>query len=238
MAETDISVDGAAAIILPAQVADIAGYEKSGPALEIEFTDGQTLRVDNFFAVGPDGEYSEVMTSDGRVAVSALVAPEPVAGDVAPVASSQGTAGLAGESSASAATEATADESPDWADPMMLTGVGLAAGLGSTGWLFSSDDSSGDVSAAASAEPAEASQDIEALLESDDQGTDLSQDIATIVGDDSVTGSDGDFGWDGATSDEVDGVVSYGTDPAGGIEVSDLSLGAELLADLVTEGEA
>ena len=238
LAETNISVDGAAAIILPSQMADIAGYQKSGPALEIDFTDGQSLRIDNFFVIGPDGDYSEVMNSDGRAAVSALLAPEPVPGDIETVASSQGTTGLSGESSATADTGATPDESSDWSDPLMLTGLGLASGLGSTGWLLSSTDSSDDASRAASTEPPEASLDIEALVGSDNQGIDLSQDITTIVGDDPATISDDDFGMDGATSGDVDGIISYSAVPADAMEVSDFSLGTDLFADLVPEGEA
>lgn len=56
----------------------IAFYEKAGADLRVTLLDGKVLMLQNFFAMGPNGEYSRLLNGEGgSVEVTGLIAPEP-----------------------------------------------------------------------------------------------------------------------------------------------------------------
>ena len=57
--------------------ASILGTEKSGQDLVVRLSNGETLNIENFFVIGPDGDFSRLLSSDGSPVVTGLMAPEP-----------------------------------------------------------------------------------------------------------------------------------------------------------------
>lgn len=56
----------------------IAFYEKAGADLRVTLLDGKVVSLQNFFAMGPNGEYSRLLNGEaGTPEVTGLIAPEP-----------------------------------------------------------------------------------------------------------------------------------------------------------------
>lgn len=55
----------------------ISQYEKHGPDLDVSLEDGRALYIENFFAAGPDGDFSSLIDNNGASLLSGLLVPEP-----------------------------------------------------------------------------------------------------------------------------------------------------------------
>jgi len=193
-----LALDTATDIALSRSVPGIANYSKIGPDLRLSFTDGQSLYIENFFVLSPQGEYSQLFASDGTALVTGLVAPEPEPKETALSAPGNGTGDpmIATEASGAEAREGSgvsmgdgasddgaADAHADRANPLLLTGVGLASGYGSS-FLATSEDGSSN-SAALAATTSLAAEDRNTTdLESDADlnNEELDQEIAALIG--------------------------------------------------------
>lgn len=121
----DVSlVNGAASII---------SSDKIGSDLALTFADGTTLRVQDFFVIGENGNFSRLLLPGGEAFVTGLMGPEPAYpdGDAATVQAAQdsGTQDASGDND-NAGQDDGLGQSLDWSDPLLLAGAGLSLGSG------------------------------------------------------------------------------------------------------------
>lgn len=69
-------------VTLGASAPQLNGYSKQGGDLQLQFSDGQSLVVENFFVLGDEGQFNRLNSEDGMTIVTGLVAPEPKPEDV------------------------------------------------------------------------------------------------------------------------------------------------------------
>lgn len=193
-----LALDTATDIALGRSAPGIANYSKIGPDLELSFSDGQSLYVENFFVLGPQGEYSQLLATDGSVSVTGLMAPEPepketilseqtigtgdpmIAMDASGAEAREGNKTSFGDS---APNEGVADADADWANPLLLTGVGLASGFGSTFLATSEDGSSSSTAPAAITSLAVEDPNTTGFQNDTDRyNEELDQEIAALIG--------------------------------------------------------
>tara|TARA_R110002126_G_scaffold7766_5_gene37671 strand:+ start:277 stop:1053 length:777 start_codon:yes stop_codon:yes gene_type:complete len=126
--------------------ASILGTEKSGQDLVVRLSNGETLNIENFFVIGPDGDFSRLLSSDGSPVVTGLMAPEPdLAQDNEFTEAMQTTEGVAPVGSDPSDIEsADAGGAGDWGDTALFAGAGFSLGSG-IGYLSDDDNSSAPV---------------------------------------------------------------------------------------------
>lgn len=109
--------------------AEISGFEKLGANLHVALADGSELLVENFFVIGPDGDYSLFVDETGVPVVTGLMVPEAeMAFDDSPVEVAHNVpADDAGETGMG-----LVHDSSDAFDPLVITGYGI----GAAGMLF------------------------------------------------------------------------------------------------------
>lgn len=75
----EIKLSTASDVYFGSAVAGIAFYEKSGADLRVTLLDGQEITLQDFFVIGPQGQYSRLLDggANGSVEVTGLIAPEP-----------------------------------------------------------------------------------------------------------------------------------------------------------------
>ena len=57
--------------------APVLGTEKAGQDLVVRLANGETQTIENFFVIGPDGDFSRLLSASGTPVVTGLMAPEP-----------------------------------------------------------------------------------------------------------------------------------------------------------------
>ncbi|MBM1813676.1 BapA/Bap/LapF family prefix-like domain-containing protein [Pseudosulfitobacter pseudonitzschiae] len=132
--------------------ASILGTEKSGQDLVVRLSNGETLNIENFFVIGPNGDFSRLLSADGSPVVTGLMAPEPdLAQDTEFTEAMQTTEGVTPVSSGSSDIEsADAGGAGDWGDTALFAGAGFSLGSG-IGYL--SDDESTPAPVAQNTQP-------------------------------------------------------------------------------------
>lgn len=156
--QTGVSLKRATDIALSADTPAVVRHEKVGRDLAVQFEDGQTLRIGNFFVIDPEGDFSRFIDETGEPAVTGLTAPEPSLDDMAgsfeadPEPAGGGPAEDAAGPRATGGIDGPVDSTEDAGDggglfgggsTVLSAGAGLAAGFGSMN-LLSSDDDDGD----------------------------------------------------------------------------------------------
>lgn len=159
-------------VFMSASASDVAGYEKIGSDLSIQFTTGDHLYLDDFFVLGENGDYSRLMTQDGSILVTGLIAPEP---DTQGSQESTDWAEVFPEDASSdepqtRTAQDTASIDQDGTDPILLVGAGLAGLATSSAVDFFDDTSSGKSSSQSSSAANEgADEALDDLLLSNDE---------------------------------------------------------------------
>jgi len=115
-------VDGAASIV---------ASDKMGSDLVVTFSDGTTLRVQDFFVIGENGDFSRLLLPSGDPFVTGLMGPEPAYPDGATeqLAQASGAEDAAGDDG-DAGQDGLVGQSVDWSDPLLLAGAGISLGSG------------------------------------------------------------------------------------------------------------
>lgn len=138
----------------------ILGTEKSGQDLVVRLSNGETLNIENFFVIGPDGDFSRLLSSDGSPVVTGLMAPEPdLAQDTEFTEAMQTTEGVAPVGSDPSDIESA--DAGDWGDTALFAGAGFSLGSG-IGYL--SDDDNASVPVAQNPQP-ESQTDLATAIE-------------------------------------------------------------------------
>jgi hypothetical protein len=78
---SDISLTSPADIALVAGNPDIAEFKKVGSDLNLVMENGETLDIENFFTIGPEGDFSRLQIASGETVATGLMVPEPDPGD-------------------------------------------------------------------------------------------------------------------------------------------------------------
>lgn len=149
----------------------ISQYEKHGPDLDVSLEDGRALYIENFFATGPDGDFSSLVDNNGASLLSGLLVPEAdfdelqlsdVIGEML-LANTQNSTEIPARGpegiSALSFSDATADTPEIATGGIAPAGLGLASGLGSMSLLSLGTDL--DVGSATGLAEATASTKIE-----------------------------------------------------------------------------
>ncbi|MBT56267.1 MAG: hypothetical protein CMF72_23085 [Mameliella sp.] len=171
--DTGIALSRATEITLPTGTPAIVRHEKFGRDLAVQFEDGQTLRIENFFVMDPEGEFSRVLDEGGDTKVTGLIAPEPSMDDMGDGIEADPAGG--GERVDATPQHAFVPGAGDDAgggffgesSTILSAGAGLAAGYGSMSLLSSEGDDGDSKSHSASSAAANKSDDDAGLLEQD-----------------------------------------------------------------------
>ncbi|WP_162792148.1 hypothetical protein [Pseudosulfitobacter sp. DSM 107133] len=106
----------------------IVGTEKVGGDLVVGLSNGETLHLDDFFVIGPDGDFSRLMSASGEPLVTGLMGPEPDFPQSAETTEAmQSVESPATSSPDAAGSDADAD---GWGDLALITGAGFTLGSG------------------------------------------------------------------------------------------------------------
>lgn len=132
-AASNLSLESPMDVSLTQGAAAIVASDKLGSDLHLSFADGETLQVQDFFVIGPDGDFSRLLLPSGEPFVTGLMGPEPAyeAGGGAQGQTPEGS-GAEGATRVDAAGSQDVDaaEGMDWSNPMLLAGAGLSLGSG------------------------------------------------------------------------------------------------------------
>ncbi|WP_418594443.1 hypothetical protein [Ponticoccus sp. (in: a-proteobacteria)] len=155
--EAGIALNRASDIALPATGPEVVGHEKTGRDLAVQLSDGQTLKIGNFFVIDPEGDYSRLLDARGEPMVTGLTAPEPslddMGGDMASALDAGSAPGAAGGDDGPGRTAAASGETGEadgdaasfgGGSTMLSAGAGLAAGYGSMNLFTDVQDDEGD----------------------------------------------------------------------------------------------
>ncbi|APE42433.1 hypothetical protein BOO69_02630 [Sulfitobacter alexandrii] len=118
-------------VALVTGAASIVASDKLGSNLVVTFSDGTTLRVDDFFVIGENGDFSRLLLPSGDPFVTGLMGPEPAYPDGATerMAQASGAEDAAGDDG-DADQDGLVGQSVDWSDPLLLAGAGISLGSG------------------------------------------------------------------------------------------------------------
>lgn len=140
-----VTLSSPADIAFQPNTAPVLNFKKIGSDLSVDFADGDTLRLINFFVVGPSGEFSRLIPNGTEVVVTGLMGPEAEGGDAQELAEDY----LAVPSSGFAVSESTpvggdnsmsgGEGSDSWSGSAIAAVVGLPLGSG-LGSLFGGED--------------------------------------------------------------------------------------------------
>ncbi|MBE3637552.1 hypothetical protein [Mangrovicoccus algicola] len=108
-------------VMLPPDGPAIRSADKQGADLELTFDTGETMQIVDFFVIGPEGDFSTLQDAEGTARVTGLMVPEPEI---------PGAIRLPEARSGGDADDAMPPQEDIWSDPRMLTGAGLATGIG------------------------------------------------------------------------------------------------------------
>lgn len=169
--DSGVALSRATEITLPTGAPAIVRHEKFGRDLAIQFEDGQTLRIENFFVMGPDGEFSRFLYEGDEPTITGLIAPEPSTEDMG-IGIETDPAGGAEVDGAMPRQAFVPDGASDTgggffgeSSTILKAGAGLAAGYGSMSLLSSEGDDGDSESHSASSAAAALSDDDAASLE-------------------------------------------------------------------------
>lgn len=161
--ETGISLTRASDVAFPGGGSEVVGHEKFGRDLAVRLSDGQTLKIGDFFVIDPQGDFSRLLDDRGEPMVTGLTAPEPSLEDIGPGFDSQISPDMAAPGGA--VTRAAAFAESDGSDggmfgdgatgggegglfgggsTMLTAGAGLAAGFGAMSLLSEDQDDDDD----------------------------------------------------------------------------------------------
>ncbi|UYV36739.1 hypothetical protein N4R57_17360 [Rhodobacteraceae bacterium D3-12] len=146
----------------------MVGYAKQGTNLEIQLSNGKTLQVEDFFVIGPDGDFSRLITDSGEAVITGLMGPEP---DIQ-LSPDEGEASVGQQRSAGAMEHLTDGQAGGFGDGGAETGGWSTKALMGAGLSLSSGfglllEGQSDAQSAAP-EPASSSDGAEASTFSDD----------------------------------------------------------------------
>lgn len=166
-AASHMSLGAPADISLAEGTSKIVASDKLGSDLVLRFADGKTLLVRDFFAIGPDGDFSRLLLPNGEVFATGLMSPEPfyeadreALEPVYDVVSAEPVVRGADAELQSVGL----GETVDWSSPLLLAGAGLSLGAGAN-FLTSSGDE--DAAVAARTEDLELSLAVSDLMGSE-----------------------------------------------------------------------
>ncbi len=74
---SNVSLESPTNIMVGQEAGAMVGYAKQGANLEIQLSNGKTLQVEDFFVIGPDGDFSRLITDSGEAVITGLMGPEP-----------------------------------------------------------------------------------------------------------------------------------------------------------------
>lgn len=174
LVSSSVTLSGADEVMLAAGSPNVLHVEKRGSNLAVSFEDQQELALKDFFVIGPEGDFNQLLTFDGKVVATALTAPEAEPDDFRPD-SDPSTAAVVGTE-----TTASSDGLPDLenVDSQVainwLAGTGLAYGFGS---MLESQSDDGDDSEAVTKEAAAFASEVDALLGAPAAGTETGEEL-------------------------------------------------------------
>jgi hypothetical protein len=175
-----MALDRPADVLLAPGVAGGAGYDKDGADLVMRLAGGETARIENFFVIGPNGDFSRLLSAGGDVVATGLMAPEPEYPDEPDAVTDVGAGDAITNVDAVEVASDSAEESvgsggimanglTPWIGAGLLVGSGIAFSSDSGG----SDDGSGAVDAGQVVDEGEIATDLsgDALLPPEDDLT-------------------------------------------------------------------
>ncbi|QDY70568.1 hypothetical protein [Qingshengfaniella alkalisoli] len=255
--ESRIVLDQPADVFFESGAPAVSQFDKIGADLDLVFEDGQRFYVQDFFVIGPQGEFSRLLGQGDQPEITGLMAPEPDRpGEVRLSETSHETIdadativsrrdGPASEDLSVAAFDegaTTAENSDDgWANPLLLTGAGLAAGSSFFDFDMTSNTDSGNSSqehvdngqradGSDASDPAALAQDIDDLTVDNENPAVLEPQLSGVTATDTV---ESESLPDPAAGHSVDGApVASG----GAIFLDDTS--PSFIPEPVTEGDA
>jgi hypothetical protein len=226
---TDVSVNAA-----------ILATDKIGADLVVRLSNGETLTIENFFVIGPDGDFSRLLSASGAPVLTGLLGPEPdMPQDTELTAAMQPAQGIGpanAEDISAGGTEPR--DTSDWGDTALIAGAGLSLG---SGIGFLSEDDSDPAPAAATTDTQSETQtdfalEIEALTGPEDANLHPSEFEASTAESSDEQAEESSFGVDDANATkmpEISGFLDSDSPDPNLLPVPDLQ--DSLLEDLIME---
>lgn len=185
----------------------ITGYEKVGADLVLRLADGSTYRIDDFFKIGSDGDYSRLLTAADQLVAAGVMVPEPDYSEEAPALFSFGT-GDAMNTGADPAQTAASETDGGGIGGLLDEGLAHFAGAGllvGSGVVFFSDndDDTGEPSPAPAPDAAPDREDAEHGGATGSENGSDAQDIAGLLFADAEVAIEDADGQDAATAQEA-----------------------------------
>jgi hypothetical protein len=213
--------------------APVLGTEKAGQDLVVRLANGETQTIENFFVIGPDGDFSRLLSASGTPVVTGLMAPEPdMPQDSEFTQGMQAPQGVAAADTASAEDDGTGTAG-DWDNTALFAGAGFSLGSG-IGLLSGDDSDAAPARTAQSTQPeteADLVEVIDALTGPEDAALQPS-DFELHPSEEEAPSSE--FGDENATKlTETYGFLESDSPDPGSLYIPDPQ--DELLADLMTE---
>lgn len=217
--------------------APILGTEKAGQDLVVRLANGETQTIENFFVIGPDGDFSRLLSVSGTPVVTGLMAPEPdIPQDSEFTQAMQTQQGVATAGVASAEAEDDgAGSAGDWDNTALFAGAGFSLG---SGIGFLSEDASDTAPARTRQDTQPETQtDLATVIDGLTGPEDASlqpSDFESQGADEETEALSSDFGDENATElTETYGFLEADSPDSGSLYIPDTQ--DELLADLMTE---
>lgn len=116
---TDVSLEPGVSIV---------GTEKVGGDLVVDLSNGETLHLDDFFVVGPNGDFSRLISASGEAVVTGLMGPEPDYPQSAEITQAMQDVQTTTTSSPDGTGSDT--DADGWGDMALITGAGFSVGSG------------------------------------------------------------------------------------------------------------
>lgn len=218
--------------------AAILGTEKAGQDLVVRLANGETQTIENFFVIGPNGDFSRLFSASGTPVVSGLMAPEPeIPQDSEFTQAMQTPQGIAAADTGISGPEdgGAGGGASDWGNTALFAGAGLSLGSG-IGFLSDDDSDTAPARTVQDTQP-ETQTDLATVIDSLTGPEDAAlqpADFEIQVPEEDAEAHSSDFGDENATeltesygfleADSPDANLMYIPDPQD-----------ELLADLMTE---
>lgn len=217
--------------------APILGTEKAGSDLVVRLANGETQTIENFFVIGPGGDFSRLLSADGTPVVTGLMAPEPdIPQDSEFTEAMQTPQGVAAADPGTIGTEdGGAGGTGDWNNTALFAGAGFSLGSG-IGFLSEDDSDAAPARTVQDTQP-EAQTDLVAVIDALTGPEDAAlqpSDFANEGSEEDAEALPTDFGDENATElTETYGFLEADSPDPSSLYVPDPQ--DELLADLMTE---
>lgn len=173
---SQLSLDIPKTVSLDPATARVVGFDKAGTDLTVAFADGETLHIENFFVIGPDGDFSRLISPSGETIVTGLMGPESDGVMVGEPRDAADAGAQVASDTASLSFAAADSDGADWGGSALLAAAGISVGSGIG--AFSGDGGSGGTPEAAPG----ADTDDDLFVQSDDADAELAALVAELTG--------------------------------------------------------